>query len=364
MNAADASKDDSAGTPDSDSNLEKPRHELENEQIHQGYDLEEGMLARAHEWVDLFPWLRLLRVLRIAGSPPLLALTAITLSLWFAGKYAILGEVDSDSGQYVVHVAGQLTSILGGPDHGSGYRFAAAIWTLAIWSPLLLCLSRQGALLTAGRTMMSLGQSVSHSLKRLPSCWLAALVPVGCVLPFAAGAVFIGWTSGWLPESKLLSAVIGSIVALMMLPCGLLGFGAFFAVPISWSALVNEPNADPIDSLSRGYEYLFRRPVHLAIYLTISVLLIATVTFLASGVSYVASELTNTLVGATGAPDAVVEASRTILIYLPHVVAVAVAGGLAGGIYLLLRSDAGNQEVEDIWIHSPEGRRELPELPT
>ena len=54
-------------------------------QVHGGHELEAGMLERVREWTDLFPWLRLARVLRIAASPTLLLVVAATLFVWAIG---------------------------------------------------------------------------------------------------------------------------------------------------------------------------------------------------------------------------------------------------------------------------------------
>ena len=63
--------------------------------------------------------------------------------------------------------------------------------------------------------------------------------------------------------SSGLEFVLALVAAAIALPCGILAFGANVAVPLSWAALTNERDPDPLDSLSRGYEYLFRRPLRL-----------------------------------------------------------------------------------------------------
>lgn len=370
MNSADASSDNGAHDPVGSDQVGNDRvhsDQVHSDQIHQGYDLETGMLVRAHEWIDLFPWLRLVRVLRVAGSPPLLMLTAIVLSLWFAGGQLILGENAIDSEQAVVD-AGQATGVLasrllGSSETSLGRRVAAVIWATVIWSTLGLFLARQGALLTAGRTLISLGPGLSLSARRTPASWLAALIPFVCLLPFALAALLIGWLTSFLPEIWPVQGLLGLIVALIALPSGLLTFGAMFAVPISWAALANERDADSLDSLSRGYEYLYRRPVQLVLYVLIGLLLMSIAGGLAWGVSMTACQLASITLGSVGASPQLTTSTRNVLQLLPPVVVATLFWSLLGGVYLLLRRDAGGQEVEDLWIAPAVDRPALPELP-
>ena len=67
--------------------------EARREQVHRGHNLETGLLGRVREWTDIVPWLRLGRTLRVAGSPPLVLLTAVTFAFWWLGQRLIFGEV-------------------------------------------------------------------------------------------------------------------------------------------------------------------------------------------------------------------------------------------------------------------------------
>ena len=62
------------------------------EEVHRGHDLEAGLLARVREWTDVFPWLRLGRTLRVAGSPPLVFLMATTFAVWCLGQRKMLDQ--------------------------------------------------------------------------------------------------------------------------------------------------------------------------------------------------------------------------------------------------------------------------------
>lgn len=345
---------------------------VQGDQVHQGYDLESGMLVRAHEWIDLFPWLRLLRVLRVAGSPSLLVLTAGVFALWIAGEQLIIGPLEST--QATQSITENPDSIMGNskwfsPDRlllwteSAWRRIAMIVWSVLIWSPLAMLLVRQGGLLTAGRTLMPLGPELSLATKRTPAAWLAAIVPFLCLIPFALPALLAGWVATWLPNFQPLQIFIGVIVALIALPSGLLAFGAHVAIPISWAALMNEQDADPLDSLSRGYEYLFRRPLQLVFYLLVSAIFLTIIGALAIAVAISASAFASITLSFVGAPKESMETAVSILDCFPAVVVLTLFWSLLGGIYLLLRYDAGNQEVEDLWQAPLVERPSLPELP-
>ena len=52
-----------------------------------------------------------------------------------------------------------------------------------------------------------------------------------------------------------------------------------------------------------------------------------------------------------------------VLGHLPAVVVLTVMWSLVGGVYLLLRYDAGGQEVEDLWQPAPPPKPSFPKLP-
>jgi hypothetical protein len=250
------------------------------------------------------------------------------------------------------------------PDRSGWNLVAMLVWSIIAWTPLAMLLARQGALLTAVRSMMAFGPGISLATRRAPAGWLAALVPLLCVLPFVAILLVIGWCSTWFAEIQSLRLIAASIGALVALPAGLLAFGSYVAIPISWAALINEQEADPLDALSRGYEYLFRRPVQLVFYAVISMLLLAIVGLLASAIAWSASEIASSALWFAGASDVLQRITSSILWRFPAVVVLTLTWSLVGGIYLLLRCDAGGQEVEDLWQPATAERPSLPELRT
>jgi len=347
-------------------------------QVHDGYDLETGLLARLREWIDLFPWLRLIRVLRVVGSPPLLASVGLTLAVWKIGITLLALDQSTpevaEIAATVNHQVNFFAAFLGHLNPTSVFHDDPEIvwwktllgigWSVFVWTPVAILLSRQGGLLTAGRSLMPLSAALSLALSRTLAGWLAAVVPLGCIGVFAVLIMMIGWISGLFGDITWLNSILAGVTLLFAIPCGLLAFGANVAIPLSWGALANERDPDAMDSLSRGYEYLFRRPLHLAAYLLISAIIASIVSILAVGVTRTAIQINSQLLKFADAADGMVITSTDLLGHLPVVVLLTAIWSLLGGVYLLLRYDAGGQEVEDLWQADACPKPPLPSIPS
>lgn len=350
----------------------------DRDEYHFGHDPEAGMLARMRQWTDVLPWLRLVRTLRAAGSPTLILIVAVSMAVWRPILTAILvtpssgGEMEA-VGDPIAMVSGltppaiasavaefnsailptSLFEFATDRNHSiPWYRWLAGIvWSLLVWTPVGMLLMRQGALLTADRAMLGARQGGLASLRRAWLGWQIAVVPLACAVTLALLMLVPGWLArmswlGWL------EGVLAMIVIAVAIPCGILVFGASFAVPLGWAAAINERDPDSLDCLSRGYEYLMRRPLHLVWYGLVSLVLLTVIGQLAAGIGVAADKVAITALEVAGAPDSLGIRVSSLLSYFPSVVVLALYWSLVGGVYLLLRYDAGGQEVEDIWIPS------------
>ena len=175
--------------------------------------------------------------------------------------------------------------------------------------------------------------------------------------------MLLGWLANLLGDVSWINSILAVVTVAIAIPCGILAFGANAAIPLSWAALANERDPDALDSLSRGYEYVFRRPLQLVLYLTISLVIVGVAVLLAIGVSEAAIQICSRLLGFCGTPENMIAATVNLLSHLPVVVLLTSMWSLLGGIYLLLRYDAGGQEVEDLWQPEPTPPPPLPSLP-
>lgn len=359
--------------------------DIAGEEVHRGHDPEAGLLARVREWIDILPWLRLGRTLRVAGSPPLVSLMAATYAVWWVGQGLMFdsrtfrhGVLPIDPGSSQLSAVPQnnvvlLSEYLQGLIPTSMFELGAGsmqwhavfgvLWSLLVWTPAALLLARQGALLTAGRSMVGMKPGISHVMARTPAAWMTAMVPLACVFAMGILIVALGWLSRIVDGIGWLEFLLAIVVVLIAIPCGILAFGAHVAVPLSWAALVNERDPDTLDSLSRGYEYLYRRPLRLVMYVLASLAVLVVVAFLASAIAWSASAVATSLLTLSGGSINVTRVAVGILRHLPTVVVLTTVWSLVGGVYLLLRYDAGGQEVEDLWQPATSSKPLFPVLP-
>ena len=325
--------------------------EEQETESHGGYDLESGLLERVREWTDLFPWWRLIRTLRIAASPTMLAMTAGTLCIWLLGLRQATEFADAEIKQFPALFLTE-TPVLG------------FLWTILVWAPPAILLTRQGGLLTAGRNMTGIRLGISLALRRSWRAWFAGVIPLVAALGIAILTVPLGWLAQIAPGQPILEIPAGLLAALIAIPSGVIALGGLVAIPLSWAALGNEQDSDPLNALSRGYEALLRRPLHLAFYLGIAVLIAGVIGCIAQGVAIAATLVSGFCLDLSGCSPTVPVITASALAMVPVVVVATLGWGLAGGIYLLLRYDTGSQEVEDLWEQETAASPPLPQLPT
>lgn len=361
---------------------------------------ESGFLLRLRTWRDALPWLALIDCLKPATSVITLGLVGFTFWLSVGLTHTLDGVLREPpsmreplSGQAGMlqwrmaghgfwgwpaahdrppHVADVMT-ILAGPamrvvSVGGNLR---EILTLVLYQALLLALwaipaayvMRQCGLSMAGRLTMGTGEGLRLAARRVPGLLLAAFIPAFAVTLI----LFYFIMSGWLARIPTVGDAIALVIQLIGLPlaivAGLLGFGGLVAVPLAWAAVVSEQEGSGFDGISRGYEYVLRRPLQLIFYGLIAAAIIYALSLLASGVTAAAGAVVASgfRIGAE-AGDSLAEPMAAILASLPTIVALTLFWSLSAGVYLLLRRSANHQEIEDVW-ESPRPQPEpLPEL--
>ena len=121
---------------------------MTNSEIHSGYEFEEGMFSRMRTWVDVAPWIRLFRVMRILASPTHVGLVAIALVI----NQVLFGSWPWSAFQaYTVFDLETLgISPLQSAIAEQGlWALMYAVVSLLIWTPVFQFVARAGASLTA-----------------------------------------------------------------------------------------------------------------------------------------------------------------------------------------------------------------------
>ena len=111
--------------------------------------------------------------------------------------------------------------------------------------------------------------------RRLRGARVILLVPAlaaGLFWGIAGGATWVAASLGggsdratWASWLTLPVVLPATLIAAVFLLAGK------FAVPLALASLMIESDADPIDSLSRGYEYTLRRPLQLVLFAIVAV---------------------------------------------------------------------------------------------
>lgn len=321
---------------------------------------EQNLFNQVRVWTDVFPWLRLVRVLRIAGAPVWMLHTLLVFLVWMAVLLNFRAEfvtqaawgsswnwtdwaITISPGDVLVRPTGwfERSSL----PESQTIDWFIVFWTSLIWLPTSMMLIRTGALLAAGHDMPSFLSTARYIGCRLRSGLIVILLPLLVALPFW-GIVWTGtmlpqWigAEGWIDWVLQWGCVV--LVVPALITASLLLIAGKVAAPLALASLMTAKNADPMDSLSRGYEYTLRRLPQLILFaliaLALSIVVVAAWTLVGvSGLQFVASQ--------SGIRPLV----TAIVMGWLSAIAIMMFWSMVGGVYLLLRQSAGGQEIEDI----------------
>lgn len=283
-------------------------------------DEQSGM--RKLVWNDLFPWLKLVRVFRIAISFRALVLAAAALFLTMAGWWMLdrvfaksgmpspwagvssgcpwldaANQLVPDapgglalaapqtamkgswpSGNPIGHAWLQLSAPLARGFGSSGIPFSyfvcyvlSGLWGLAVWAFAGTAICRTAAVQLAAGERASLGSVVKFASRKWLSAFSAPIFPLLgvtlAVIPVAILGIFLRVLGGSLLVGIFwpLALAAGMLMATLLL-------GLVFGWPLMWSTISTE-GTDSFDAISRSYAYVFQRPLHLLFYTAVAALL-------------------------------------------------------------------------------------------
>lgn len=271
----------------------------------------------------------------------------------------------------------------------SGQEFAylvvGSLASLVIWCVIGGAITRIAVVRLGRDERVGLRESVRFSTRKLLSYAAAPLLPLSTILLL------------WLPLfmlGALMRTDLGvAFAGLIWLPVGLITFsmvmfsiGCFFGWPLMWAAISAE-GSDAFDAISRAYAYTFQRPLHYLLYAlgTIALGLLGWGVVKLFCETMVHFAMLGIATGAGGGRFAelqpILEAPATTSSSLAWFGASMIRGlnvcfrsvqcafGFAflwtgaAGIYLLLRRDADNTEIESVYLpEDVEVAFELPKL--
>jgi len=269
---------------------------------------QEQSTIRHISWLDLFPWLGLVRAVRFAFVPRNLVLAAVGLAAMNAG-WGVIGAIFSGSsdkniqdmikgleGWPAYHLPSQppqrsLSMLdpvnspatipwneLSAPFRGLfgenvtvsffTYLLLLGVWALLVWSLFGAAITRGAALWFAREDRLSLRHSLLWGVKRWPAYFGGPMFPLAgvliAVIPVAILCLLLKLDIG-----VLLVGIIWPLVLFCGLFLAILLVGLLFGWPLMWPT-VSAEGTDSFDALSRSYSYTYQRPVHYLFYAAVA----------------------------------------------------------------------------------------------
>lgn len=317
---------------------------LMNEQF-SGHELETGLLQRVRAWRDVFPLIGLVPALRVCGSP-------LYMTLWLAITAVVTWPLASDIESIVLDDVASTHPLW----------FLAAFLIASLPATMTM---RAGALYAAGRDDESIIANIKWVASRLLTLLFVFILPSVCVLGLSVPLAALGLIDRLPGVGENVSELLSVLALPLVILIGLVAAGSVIAVPIGWAAVSIEKRNDAFDALSRGYEYLYRRPVQTMIYLFVCGLLTVLVSSITYCVAWAGELVASQVHWLASGGNALPTLMQRLLMLFPAAAALCTFFSTFGAMYLLLRNDANQQEVEDVAVSAIDRRRsEMPTLKT
>lgn len=224
-------------------------------------------------WTEIFPWLCLVRVFRLAIDSRKLFLSALGLALtglgwWLLAQLPLVTQREGPARQWLwwVEFNWPMADLwrLGVPLSTWVFLLLGTLWTVAVWAFFGGAVTRLAAVQLAADEPLRLRAAVGHARSRFFSYSGAPLLPVLGVLLAAIPVAILG---------LLLRLDLGVVIAAILWPLALaagifmvlLLLGLSFGWPLMWAA-VSVESTDAFDALARSYAYVYQRPLHYLFY--------------------------------------------------------------------------------------------------
>lgn len=264
-------------------------------------------------WLEVFPWLMLLRGIRQALDSRKMLLAALALLINWAGWWAISwafsgkaddlhleGGVDAYSRRPWDALAGfnlwpfervadpvveggswSVSNPLVDPARrlsdpfrrlfsagltvtGLAHAALAALWALLVWSPFGAAITRIAGVEWSREDRLGLRAALRHVRAKWRAYFTAPLLPLVGVLLLVLPMALLGLLMR-LDAGVLLGGVFWPLVLLGGAIAAIFLVGLLFGWPLMWGA-VSVEGMDSWDALSRAYAYVYQRPLHYLFY--------------------------------------------------------------------------------------------------
>jgi hypothetical protein len=258
----------------------------------------------------------------------------------------------------------------------AAYYAFGFLGSLAVWGFVGGAITRRAVIEFGLEDTPGLVETLRFAAQRWSRYCLAPLFPLLGVLILVLLIVPLGWIMR-LNLGVAIAGLLWLIVLLASLAALWLLLGTFFGWPLMWAAISAERNADPFDAFSLSFSYVFGKPLHYLFYVVVAAMLGAlgfalvdraadlvlhfgywAASWGASGERIGEIHRAMERFQITGEADNGPLWFGLLLLWFWHAVVRHVVSGFAyaffwctaAGIYLLLRYDVDEQEMDEIYL--------------
>lgn len=262
------------------------------------------------------------------------------------------------------------------------FYLAGGFWTLLVWCLFGGAITRMTVVRLGRDERVGLRESLDFARRKLASFFGAPLLPL-MAIAFLGVPLFLLGLLMRLELGVLLAGLLWGVIALMGLVMALFGIGLLFGWPLMWSTISTE-GTDAFDAISRSYAYTFQRPLHYALYIVIATVLGGLGWFIVGFFCDTTIHLADWAIAWGAGPDrfagirlglndpeapGIFWAGAKLIQFFTSCIRAfltAYAAGYfwvaAGAVYLLLRRDADQTEIDDIFLEEEDLEFGLPTL--
>ena len=277
------------------------------------------------------------------------------------------------------------------------YFLTGSLWTILVWSFFGCAICRAALMRFTRDDPVGLDECSRFAADKFLSCFAGITIPLAAVFGLAIPCAIIGLFLTTNPGA-IVGGLLWFLVLLFALVMAVILLGLLFAWPLIVSSISCE-GQDSFDGMSRGFAYVFQRPVNYFLYALTAVIFSGICWFVMSlfiqgtidtawwASSWGANLVNDRMAELTNAPRAVsaeahspdndqpgpltgtLVAARWLIGFwngLAWSLGTAFLYGLfwslAAAVYLLLRRDLDETELDEIWMVDERRTYELPPL--
>jgi len=262
----------------------------------------------------------------------------------------------------------------------AAYLLFGAFWNLAVWAFFGATITRLAAVQLGRDERLGIGAAMKHVAKNYIWYLLSPLFPLLGVVLTALPVVILG---------ALMRLDLGVVAAGVLWPFVLIAglimviflVGVMFGWPLMFPTISCESGSDAFEAFSRSFSYTFQRPLHYLFYAAVTIffggICWLVVTLVASQVVELSLWAASWGAGAARVNDVVfrdggstmaqnggwlIRSSQGIVAVIVTAFSFAFFWCSATAIYLLLRRDADQMDIDEVFLDEATGRYGLPPL--